>query len=321
MTKKWDASEQGLPWTPKKMVNAVKGLRDEGSIGFALGYEKLNRLNELDEKVFSIRGDLILHIWSVEKNNKFTEEQLQVLSNLKNIRKLKLSGFKNSSLQHIEKLDKIEKIIIASDKKLDISFLRKMTNLKYLFLIGKYNDLKILGTCKNLEEIYLQQTTIETLDFLLSLKKLSRLMIDYSRVNCEFKPLEQSNIYDLTISSITNLSDVSFLKKMKNVKKIRIDASKVELLPDFQELKKLEHLELNYMKVWKNPEVLKTIKSLKKLRLHEINTKLKAEQFYFLSTMDTLIEIDYEFIDFNKGRIKKLNDFFEKEGKSILIKK
>ncbi|GAB1856428.1 hypothetical protein MHTCC0001_12630 [Flavobacteriaceae bacterium MHTCC 0001] len=321
MTKKWDASEQGLPWTPKKMSNAVKNLRNGGSIGFASGYEKLSRLTELDEKVFSVRGDLILHIWSVEKNNKFTEEQLQVLSNLKNIRKLKLSGFKNSNLQQIENLDKLEQIIIVSNKSLDISFLEKMPNLKHLSLIGKYNDLKILSDCKNLEKLYLQQTTIDNLNFLLPLKKLSHIMIDYSRVNCEFKPLEQSNIYDLTITSITNLRDVSFLKKMKNLKKVRIDASKVEFLPDFLELEKLEYLELNYMKVWKNPEVLKTIKSLKVLKLKEINTKLKAEQFYFLSTMDTLVEIDYKFIDFNKGRIKKLNDFFEKEGKSTLIKK
>jgi len=37
--------------------------------------------------------------------------------------------------------------------------------------------------------------------------------------------------------------------------------------------------------------------------------------------MDSLTEVDYRFIDFNKGRIKKLNNHFEKEGEIKLLKK
>lgn len=317
----WNAAEDGLPWSQKKMNNAINNLKNGGSIGFALGYEKLNKLKDLDEKVFSVRNDLILHIWSVENDNIFTEEQLEIISDLKNIKKLKLSGFNNIHLPQIGKLKNLEKLIISSHNKLDISFLEELPDIEYLFLIGKFSDLGKLEACTGLKNLYLQQTTINNLEFLLPLTRLSTLMIDYSRVNCNLTPLEKLNISDLKILSITNLSDVSFLGKMKHLEKLRLDASKVEYLPDFKELKQLECLKLNYMKIWKNPEILKSIESLKELELHEINPKLKAEQFYFLSTMKSLKEVDYRFIDFNKKRIQKLNDFFEKEGKTDLIKK
>lgn len=320
-SKKWDASKDGFPWTPKKMRDAISDLRNGASITFAFGYEKLNRIKELDENVFSIRNDLELHIWSVEKNNKFTDEQLQIISSLKFVKKLQINGFKNSTLPQLEEFTNLEKLTIAPQKKLDIDFLSKLPNLTYLFLAGNFESFKPISSCKKLQNLYLQQVTLNDLGFIEKLPMLAALMIDSSRVNCSFKPLERTRIIDLMICSITNLSDVSFLSKMINLEKLRVDASKIEYLPDLKNLIKLENIELVYMKVLKNPEVLLSVRNLKILTLREINTKLSAEQFDFLTNMDSLEKVDFRFIDYNKRRISKLNDIFTKKGKNGLLVK
>jgi hypothetical protein len=60
---------------------------------------------------------------------------------------------------------------------------------------------------------------------------------------------------------------------------------------------------------------------LERLRLREINTKLEAEKFYFLTKIKTLKEIDFRFIDYNKKRINKLNKWFKENKKEDIIKK
>jgi len=281
MAKKRAFSENGLPWTSTKITNAIKNLKNEGSVGFAFGFEEPEILSQLNEKIFSVREDLILHIWSVSPDNKFTKEQLTLISTLQNVRKLKLSGFNNSNLAELEKLTSLNKLIIGSNNSLDISFIEKLSDIKYLFLSGKFKDLSKIEFCKNLEELYLQQLTINDLSFISTLKKLSYLMIDSSRVNCSFEPLQNINLTVLTISSITNLSDISFLSKMEKLEELRVDASKVEYLPDFTRLDKLETLKLKYMKIWKNPEIIQTIKSLKKNRITRNKHEVKGRKILF----------------------------------------
>ncbi len=60
---------------------------------------------------------------------------------------------------------------------------------------------------------------------------------------------------------------------------------------------------------------------LEELDLNEINTKLKAEQFYFLTEIDTLKTLDFRFIDYNKSRIEKLNKIFKEKNKDHILKK
>jgi hypothetical protein len=303
------------------MNNTIKKLRKNGFINFAFGSEKLKKLAELDKKVFSVREDLILRIYSTEPDDKFTEEHLLALSRLENVKNLEINSCNNSNLSKLGDLKNLEKLILKNCKKLEIDFIKKLSKLKYLQLVGKIKGLEVIRLCQNLEMLDLEQLTINDFSFILPLKKLSRLVIYNSRVNCGFEVLQKTKLTELSLSTITNLSDVSFLSKMKYLKRLNLAASKVENLPNLKNLEKLESLELDTMKLWKNPEILKSIKNLKKLRLCEPNTKLKAEHFYFLISINSIKEIDYQFIDFHDSRRKKrLDDFFEKGNKLSLLK-
>ncbi|RZJ40226.1 MAG: hypothetical protein EOO19_15895 [Chryseobacterium sp.] len=75
------------------------------------------------------------------------------------------------------------------------------------------------------------------------------------------------------------------------------------------------------MKVWKNPEILQTLPILEDLTLNEINTKLKPEQFYFLTEIKTLKKLDFRFMDYNKNRIEKLTKIFKEKNKDNILAK
>src|SRR5689334_14374710 len=79
MAEKWDASMDGMPWTKKKMKDAVTILRPGASVTFAFGGEKLTALQALNEEVFAMRPDLVFHGWSVTTKSIFTDEELQAL--------------------------------------------------------------------------------------------------------------------------------------------------------------------------------------------------------------------------------------------------
>jgi hypothetical protein len=57
------------------------------------------------------------------------------------------------------------------------------------------------------------------------------------------------------------------------------------------------------------------------LRLTWINTKIKAEQFFFLMDSKTLRSVDFQFMGTNKTRIASLNKAFEARGKVGLLAK
>jgi hypothetical protein len=125
----------------------------------------------------------------------------------------------------------------------------------------------------------------------------------------------------LSVTSIKNLETIQTLVDFESLVTLRIDASRIKLLPDLRNLKNLSKLELGYMKVWENPEILQTLPNLQELRLHEINSKLKAERFYFLTEMNTLKSIDFRFMDFNEKRIKTLANKFVEMGKENMLKR
>ena len=59
----------------------------------------------------------------------------------------------------------------------------------------------------------------------------------------------------------------------------------------------------------------------KHMLLSYLNNTTKPEQFYFLTEMETLKTLDFRFIDYNKGRIEKLNKIFKEKNKDNILKK
>ena len=320
MTEKWIHSMHGVPWTKTKMKKAVEILRPNASVTFAFGAEKLSVLEELNEIVFSIRPDLTFHVWSVANNEILTDEELTLLTKMQNVKNLHLNGFNNTSLQIISEMIQLTSLILGAKKMLDISFIEKLNNLIDINLTGSFVELKPLSSCTELKTIYLS-TTINSFDFFKPLNKIEKLYIDSCIATNDFSPFNKSTLTDLSITSIKMLENVDTLANFENLNYLRLDASRVEMLPNLSKLRNLKKLELGYMKAWKNPEILKTLPMLEELELKEINTKLKPEQFYFLTEMNTLEKLDFRFMDFNKKRIEKLTQIFKEQKKDSILKK
>lgn len=195
-----------------------------------------------------------------------------------------------------------------------------MNNLYELQLTGKVKNIEAIGKCKNLEKLYLS-TTINNYKFMQPLDKIKIIFIDYCTASNDFTLLNKQTLEELSITTINKLENVNAIKYFSALKKLRLSASKIVKLPKMNKLENLRELKLELMKAWENPEIIKTLPSLEKLKLEEINTKLNAERFYFLTEMKTLKEIDFRFMDFNKNRIDKLNKWFIENGKeNILLK-
>jgi hypothetical protein len=320
MTEKWIHSMNGVPWTKAKMNEAVEILRPNASLTFAFGAEKLSVLKELNETVFNVRPDLIFHVWSVADNRIITNEELTLLTKMANVKKLYFNGFNNTSLQPVSAMIQLTSLRLGPNKKLDISFIEKLTLLTDISLTGSFVEIEPLSSCNELTKLYLS-TTINSFSFFKALNKIDKLNIDNCIATNDFSPFNKSTLTNLSITSIKMLENVDVLADFENLKSLRLDASRIETLPNLTKLRNLKKLELGYMKVWKNPEILQTLPMIEELQLNEINTKLKPEQFYFLAEMDTLTTLDFRFMDYNKSRIEKLNKMFKEKNKDNILKK
>lgn len=300
------------------MQEAVKVLRQNASVSFAFGREPLESLIDLDDQVFKLRPDLELHVWSVAPNKIITENELYRLANMHHVHKIQFSGFHNSSLPNIASMVQLTSLKLGTSKQLDISFVENLTALTRISLTGSFASLASLSACTALEWAYLS-TTMDSFEFLSPLSNIKTLLIDYCIASNNFSPFNKPALKNLSITSVTKLENVDALAAFENLINLRIAGAHIKTLPPLHKLSKLEKLSLSNMKVWENPEVIQTIPALQMLALEEINTKLKAEQFYFLSEMSTLKALDFRFIDVNKSRIDKLNKAFKEKGMESVL--
>jgi RecG-like helicase len=163
-------SINGCPWTKAKMQKAISDLKQDGNLTFALGYEKLSLLKEINDIVFQKRPDLILHVWSTDNNNNIiTDTELECLSAMGNVKKLQLNGFKNKELNILSNMVWLNYISIVANK-FDLSFIKELKELKEIRLTGKFNTLEYLQSCTELKFIYLS-TTIDSFDFFSTVKQ------------------------------------------------------------------------------------------------------------------------------------------------------
>lgn len=310
----------GVPWTTRKMKEAVKILRSGATVSFAFGAEKPEMLHQLDEQVLAARPDIVLQAWSVTTKRILTDEELVALASLKHIRKLHLNGFNNTSLEPLASMQQLTKLTLGPGKKLDLSFISAYTNLQDAWLSGSFSGLGNISHCTALEKLILN-TTIDSYAFLRPLEKLESLAIDQCAAPFDFKTFNKPSLRSLRLSSVFNLTQVNDLAAFENLQSLKLHAVKLELLPDLRKLHQLRSLELTGMKAWKNPEALQALPALEELRLTEINTRLKAEQFYFLFEMPALQKLDYRFIDFNRKRIEALDAESRRRGREQIVER
>lgn len=318
MSEKKENTIDGLPWTKPKVNKILSNLKIGGAISFAFGFDELKYLQILNEEIFSKRDDIVLHIWSVAENKILTKNELEELTKVSFLKRLKISGFKNNSLIELQDMKHIEELALLPMKKLNILFIQNFEKLKKISLYGVEN-LDVLENNTNLEYLYLH-TTVNSYDFARKLTQLKKIIIDSCISTNDFSSLNQLSLEYLGIHSVKNLENIDSISSFSTIKEFHLDASRIKILPSFKNLKELQILSLRYMKIWENPNVLKDIPNLEELELMEINTKLKAEDFFFLKDMNSLKSLDFRFVDFNKARIEKLYKYFKENNLENIVK-
>ncbi|GGD81997.1 hypothetical protein [Paenibacillus nasutitermitis] len=318
MSEPWAASMSGVPWNLEKMNSAVKQLRNRAAISFVVGTDETDDLLKLDERVFSKRPDLILHISNREDKGRYTEKFLTSLAGLKHVAALQLDLQQQQDLTLLSALNRMDFLNIRSQKPQNLDFIRHYKQLRYLSLSGKFEALEPIADCMRLDTLVLN-CAIDQLDFVADLPLMEYLALDSCTLKGSLEVLADSNIRMLRLSTVRGLTNIDALGALHKLAYLHLSLPKVERLCDFSSMKDLRQLELDFMKSLKEINNLWTAQRLEVLDLKDIHTGLKAEAFGGLTEMCGLRQVDFRFIDPHKGRIAALRKRMYEAGKEQLL--
>lgn len=318
MKKVWTGSVVGAPWTPRKIGDAARHLRNRATVSFLDGVDTLDDLAELDKKLFSRRPDLILSVSHSDAKSRYSEELLTTLAGLKHVAALQLGLNHTQDLGELAALSRLDLLVLNGNKVIDLDFIRSFKMLRYLRLSGKFVSLSPIVDCISLDALVLN-CGIADLGFVASLPSIQYLLIDSCTLEGSLAPLGDSTLSMLSLSAIRNLTSLDELASLRNLEFLHIAQPKVQRLFDFSKLEKLRQLELVYLKGLKEIDLLWTTRRLECLELKEINPGIKAEAFRGIAEMEHLRQIDFRFIDFNKGRINALGKMMAEAGRAGLL--
>jgi hypothetical protein len=314
----WTSSMNGAPWTRGKMDQAEKDLRQRALISYVINVDKPQDLQELDQHLFAKRPDLVLSISHVDTKGRYTQELLQTIAELQHITALQLNLYHSIDLSVLCKLERLQFLSITAKKPIDLSFLASFKQLQYLSVHGKFHDLTPIGGAPSLDTLILQ-TTIHELEFVRRLPKLLCLFIHDSILIGSLDALANCTVPMLSLAAIRNLTELDALESMSNLTYLHLSLPKVEALCDFSNMPKLRQLELDQMKALEYIDPIWTAPQLEMLQLREISAAVTAKELEPLTAMEHLKQVDFQFIDFNKGRITALREWFAKAGKTHIL--
>ncbi|RXZ81063.1 hypothetical protein EBB07_16680 [Paenibacillaceae bacterium] len=318
MSEPWAASMSGVPWTTDKMNSAVSQLRNRATISFMVGLDETDDLLKLDEQVFARRPDLILYIYNTEEKGRYTDKFLETLAGLKHVAAMQLDLQQQHDLSMLGAMQRMEFLKINSKKTQNLDFIRHYKLLKYLSLSGKFDDLSPIADCMMLNTLILN-CAIDQLDFVVDLPLMAYLAIDSCTLNGSLDVLAESNISMLRLSSVRNLTTIDALGALHNLVYLHLSLPKIERLCDFSNMNNLRQLELDFMKSLREIENLWTADRLEVLELKEIHKGITAESLDGLTEMNCLRQVDFRFIDSNKGRIAAMRKRMFEAGKEQLL--
>ncbi|WP_405113124.1 hypothetical protein MHH28_06300 [Paenibacillus sp. FSL K6-1217] len=314
----WTSSMNGAPWTKNKMNTAVKQLRERALISYVIDVDDPQDLLELDQHVFAKRPDLVLSVSQVDMKGRYTKELLQTIAELQHITALQLNLNHSIDLSVLGTLERLQYLSITAKKPVDLSFLASFRQLHYLSVHGRFHDLTPIGDASSLDTLILR-TTVHELEFVRRLPKLLCLFIHDSILKGSLDALADSTVPMLSLAAIRNLTGLDVLESMHNLIYLRLCLPKVEALCDFSNMPKLLQLELDQMKSLEVIDPLWSATQLEMLELREISAAVTAKELEPLTAMEHLKQVDFQYIDFNKGRITALREWFAKAGKSHIL--
>ena len=226
------------------------------------------------------------------------------LSKLSNLSYLNYNGYNYiNSITLPENADELHDVYVyvynsynENFERCELNNLDKCKKLHYLHLDGvALSDLDDLASCSELYSIQLDNTGINSLDGIKNLKDLNYLSL-YNEPELKSVDLsENDRLYDLSISSCQQLSEVTGLDKLPNLAYLTIrdnsNLSKIEC--DMSGLSELKELTITGNRSLKAiPESISKLKGIKVLHLQN-NALESLPDLSALCTKEGLLDTDY----------------------------
>ena len=226
------------------------------------------------------------------------------LSKLSNLSYLNYNGYNYiNSITLPENADQLYDVYVyvynmdnENFERCELKNLDKCKKLHYLHLDGvALSDLDDLASCSELYSIQLDNTGINSLDGIKNLKDLNYLSL-YNEPELKSVDLsENDRLYDLSISSCQQLSEVTGLDKLPNLAYLTIrdnsNLSKIEC--DMSGLSELKELTITGNRSLKAiPESISKLKGIKVLHLQN-NALESLPDLSALCTKEGLLDTDY----------------------------
>ena len=226
------------------------------------------------------------------------------LSKLSNLSYLNYNGYNYiNSITLPENADELDDVYVyvynrdnENFERCELNNLDKCKKLKYLHLDGvALSDLDDLASCSELYTIQLDNTGINSLDGIKNLKDLNSLSLNNEPELKSVDLLENDRLYDLSISSCQQLSEVTGLDKLPNLAYLTIcdnsNLSKIEC--DMSGLSELKELTITGNRSLKAiPESISKLKGIKVLHLQN-NALESLPDLSALCTKEGLLDTDY----------------------------
>lgn len=216
-----------------------------------------------EKKYFVEKGGLMIN---GKENTIDSISQIEGLSKLKDLKRLRIHHSGITSTDGLEQLDMLEHLSLVVNKIESISGLGTLIKLKKLEVSS--NQIEVisgLGTLKSLEELYLSNNKITEIKGLTSLKNVKKLILRSNVIN-EIKGLD--NLLNLEVLDLKNnkISKIEGLDRLKGLQHLSLDRNQITEIKGLENLINLESLELGYNKI-SEMKGLSTLPNLKELSL------------------------------------------------------
>lgn len=235
----------------------------------------------LNSHLFSKRPDVSLRLTQYDDN---PLESIEFLKDIDNLKSLYLDFRDLENLETVGELHQLNVLILSETKRKNIS-LEPISNLKqleYLHISGYTRDIERISELTELKELVLRSITVEDLDFLKQLSKLSKLRFLLGGTQ-NFKALIAiPELAYLELWQVRMLEDIEFISQLENLEYLKLDSLRnVKSLPQFEHNSKLSKIIMNTMKGLKNVESLKNLTNLEEF-LYTSANNVSPEQLQVL---------------------------------------
>lgn len=246
----------------------------------------------LNEHVFSIRDDICFRVYgfyiikvcdldflkymtnltdlSIELSFSQSEiENIEVLTDLKNLSKLHLCIYKLKDYSFIQRINTdLRKLSIYAYKgNFDCEWLIRFRKLESLYLGKAKKNISKISQIHSLRDLTFQGITCSSLDFLMDLP-LDKLAISFGAMSCLDTLKNHPTISDIELWRISKLKDIEFLTSLPNLRKFHLwQLPHIVELPKFKPSNKVECIDIDECKNFSNIHSVENMHNLKRLRL------------------------------------------------------